>query len=347
MLGEVAVDGGLQVDQRAEYAAAQAAPGHGGEEGFDRVEPGAGGRCVVERPALVPGEPSAHLRVFVGGIVVEDHVDQLASRDRRLDRVEEADELLMAVPLHAAAEHGPVEHVEGGEQGGGAMPDIIVRHRPGLAGLERQARLGAIEGLDLALFVDRQHDRMAWRGQIEADDVRELGDELGITAALEAAQPVRLQLVRGPDPLHRSQGQPGSLGHHATGPVGRLARRLAAGQSHHTLHHGVRRGRLARLSGPVAQQPVDAGLGEALLPAPDRRAADLSAAGNLRHVQPLGRGEDDPCPRHMLLRPVTVGQDRRQTLAILRRDYGTNQMGHGQTIAQPRQRMNLPNASVH
>jgi hypothetical protein len=227
------------------------------------------------------------------------------------------------------------------------MPDIIVRHRPGLARLERQARLGAIEGLDLAHFVDRQHDRMAWRGQIEADDVRELGDELGITAALEAAQPVRLQLVRGPDPLHRSQGQPGSLGHHATGPVGRLARRRAAGQSHHTLHHGVRRGRLARLSGPVAQQPVDAGLGEALLPAPDRRAADLSAAGNLRHAQPLGRGEDDPCPRHLLLRPLAIGHDRRQALAILSQDPRANRLCHGPTLAQLNKNMNPKNASMH
>ena len=121
---------------------------------------------------------------------------------------------------------------------------IVVGHRAGLAGLERQARLGAVEGLDLALFVDRQHDRMARRRQIEADDVRELGDELGITAALEGADAMRLQLVGRPDPLHGAQGQPGSLGHHATGPVGRLARRRAAGQRHHTLHHGVRRGRL-------------------------------------------------------------------------------------------------------
>ena len=87
-----------------------------------------------------------------------------------------------------------------------------------------------------------------------------------------------------------------------------------------TIASGV--ARLAGLSGLVAQQPVDAGLGEALLPAPDRRPADPSAAGNLRHVQSLGRVQDDPDPRHLLLRPVAIGQDRRQTLAILGRDKG-------------------------
>jgi len=69
----------------------------------------------------VAGEPGSHLRLLVGGVVVEDHVHHLAGRDFCFDGVEEADELLMAMALHAAAEHRAVEHVEGGEQGGGSM----------------------------------------------------------------------------------------------------------------------------------------------------------------------------------------------------------------------------------
>ena len=232
---------------------------------------------------------------------------------------------------HAAAEHRAVQDVERGEQRGGAVADIVVGHRPGLAGLERQTRLGAVQGLDLALLVDREHDRMARGRQVQPDDVRELGDELGITAALEAAQAVGLQPVGRPDPLHGPQGQAGGLGHHPAGPVGRLAGRLAAGQRHHALHGRLGRRRLAGLSGLVVQQPVDAGLGEALLPAPHRRPADPGAPGDLRHVQPLGRVQDDPGPRHMLLRPVAIGQDRRQALAILGRDKGTDRLCHAQT----------------
>ena len=61
-------------------------------------------------------EPGAHLRVLVGGVVVEDDVDDLAGRHLGLDGVEEADELLVPVALHVAADDGAVEHVEGGEQ---------------------------------------------------------------------------------------------------------------------------------------------------------------------------------------------------------------------------------------
>ncbi len=52
--------------------------------------------------------------------------------------------------LHAAADHGAVEDVEGGEQGGGAVALVVVGHGAAFAGLHRQAGLGAVERLDLA-----------------------------------------------------------------------------------------------------------------------------------------------------------------------------------------------------
>ena len=70
----------------------------------------------MEGPARVTGEPGHDLRLLVDGIVVEDRVDDLSGRDRRLDRVEEADELLVPVALHAAADHRAVKHVERREQ---------------------------------------------------------------------------------------------------------------------------------------------------------------------------------------------------------------------------------------
>ena len=56
--------------------------------------------------------------MLVGGVVVEDDVDELAGRDRRLDGFEEADELLMPVALHVACDEaagraGCVECVAG------------------------------------------------------------------------------------------------------------------------------------------------------------------------------------------------------------------------------------------
>ena len=55
-------------------------------------------------------QPGQHFGMFVGGIVVEHRVDRLLGRDLAFDGVEEADEFEVAVPLHAAADHGAVEH---------------------------------------------------------------------------------------------------------------------------------------------------------------------------------------------------------------------------------------------
>src|SRR5882762_9902274 len=74
-----------------------------------------------------------HLRMLVGRIIVDDGVDHFPHRDLLLDRVEEADELLVAMALHIAADDGAVEDVEGCEQRGGAVTFVVVRHRPGTA----------------------------------------------------------------------------------------------------------------------------------------------------------------------------------------------------------------------
>jgi hypothetical protein len=123
-------------------------------------------------------------------------VDQLAGGHRPLDGIEEADELLMAMTCHALADHRAVEHVEGCEQRGRAVALVVVRHRPGAALLHRQARLGPVEGLNLALLVDRQHHSMSRRIDVQPDDVLDLGGELGIGRQLEAADLMGSQAVR-------------------------------------------------------------------------------------------------------------------------------------------------------
>ena len=61
----------------------------------------------VEGPAGMPGQPLAHLRVLVSCVFVNDGVDLLSRRHLRLDGVEEADELLVPVTLHIAADTVP------------------------------------------------------------------------------------------------------------------------------------------------------------------------------------------------------------------------------------------------
>ena len=52
-----AVDGGLEIDNRAEDPAFEAAFGQFGEEALDRIEPGSGCRREMERPSRVTFEP--------------------------------------------------------------------------------------------------------------------------------------------------------------------------------------------------------------------------------------------------------------------------------------------------
>ena len=89
MFGKVALDGSLQIDHRMETAATDTFSGQHGEEVLDSVEPRAGSRGEVKRPAGMPFEPGFDPRMFVGGVVVDDSFDQLAGRYGALDVIEE------------------------------------------------------------------------------------------------------------------------------------------------------------------------------------------------------------------------------------------------------------------
>src|SRR5438046_3862709 len=62
----------------------------------------------------------------------------------------------------------------------GAIALVVMRHRPAAALLHRQPRLGAVERLDLAFFIDRQHQGFVGWIEVKADDILDLGDEVRI-----------------------------------------------------------------------------------------------------------------------------------------------------------------------
>ena len=115
----------------------------------------------MEGKALVAVEPGPDLWMLMGGVVVENDVDGLIRRDLGVDQVQEADELLVPVALHIAPDDRPVEHVEGGEQGGrspGSGPGqavslVVVGHGAETPPLYGQARLGPVQRLDLCSHV--------------------------------------------------------------------------------------------------------------------------------------------------------------------------------------------------
>jgi uncharacterized protein VirK/YbjX len=70
-----------------------------------------------------------------------------------------------------------------------------VGHRPTTALLERQARLGPVQCLNLALFIHTQYESLLGRIQLQSDDVGHLLEELRVTRQLEGLHPMRLQVM--------------------------------------------------------------------------------------------------------------------------------------------------------
>ncbi len=90
---------------------------------------------------------------------------------------QELQEFLMPVTGHAFPDHGSVQQVQSGEQGCGAVPLVVVRHRAAAPFLQRQARLGAIQGLDLTLLIKAQHQGLVRRVQLQAHHIGQFLDE--------------------------------------------------------------------------------------------------------------------------------------------------------------------------
>src|SRR6266511_3668002 len=203
-------------------------------------------------------KPFADLRMPVRGIVVDDRVDRLSLGHVRVDLIEEADEFLMPMALHVAADNGAVEDSERGEQRGGAVALVVVRHRSGATWLHRQSRLGVIERLDLALLIDREDDGMGGRVDIETDHIPELVGELRIVRQLECPDTVRREMVGLKDALHRPQADPYRLGQHPSRPMSGFSRRRPGHEVDNLLDGRGRQRWLARFARLVVQQPINA-----------------------------------------------------------------------------------------
>ena len=150
VFGEVAVDGDLQVGHTPEDAASDALAGDLGEEAFDEIQPRRrGGREMQTEPGMLR-EPPLHVRMLVGGVVVDHQMQIEIRRGPLVDHGQKPDEFLVTMTGRAVADDRAVQHVEGGEQSGSAVPLVVVRHRARSALLQRQPRLGAVERLNLA-----------------------------------------------------------------------------------------------------------------------------------------------------------------------------------------------------
>ena len=93
----------------------------------------------------------------MGGVVVHDEVNFLFGRHLFFQLVEEFDELFGAMAWQAGAHYFPVQDVESGEQGGGAVELVIVGLPLRQSWPQGQKGSRPVQGLNLALLVHAQH----------------------------------------------------------------------------------------------------------------------------------------------------------------------------------------------
>ena len=277
-------------------------------------------------------QPFSHLGMFVRGVVVEDDVDDLAGRHFGFDCVEKADEFLMSMALHAAADNGAIEDVERGEQRGRAVALVIVGECSAPSRLHGQAGLGSIEGLDLRFFVDRKHDGMGGWIDVEADDIPQLAGKVDVVGELEAPKPMGRQPVCFPDPMHARRTDANDIGHHPNGPVGRLTRWLGHGEIEHALHGISGHRRFAWRAGLVAQEPIHTLMHEAFLPAPDIGFGKPGATNDLVRAETIRCRQNDLGSGDVLLSAIAITDDPLETTAIFKRDGDTDPCSHAGTI---------------
>lgn len=106
------------------------------------------------------GQPLLDLGMFVRGVVVDDQVQVDLGQSLTINRVEKLDPLLMSMASLALSDQCSIEYANGGKQRRRAVAFVVVGHRPQPTGEHRQALLSPVEGLNLALFITREHQRM-------------------------------------------------------------------------------------------------------------------------------------------------------------------------------------------
>ena len=92
--------------------------------------------------------------MFVGAVIVQHQMELQLLGELIIQLTQESQELLVAMPWKALADDFAFQDFQRGEQRRGPMADIIMSEGAAPAFLERQTRLSAVLGLDLALLID-------------------------------------------------------------------------------------------------------------------------------------------------------------------------------------------------
>lgn len=131
--------------------------------------------------------------MLVGSVVIHDQMHVESFRETGVHMARKIEKLLVTMMVSALTQHGSGDGVEGCEQCGGSVSDIVVRDSFHVAKAQGQHRLATLQSLNLALLIHAQDRGFIRRVQIQPDNVPYLLDEEGVIGNLKVTRSVRLQ----------------------------------------------------------------------------------------------------------------------------------------------------------
>ena len=331
-LGDVRVNRGNQLRDTAKDPATNLFGRQVSKHTFDQVEPRTAGGREMHVDARVARQPPLDRGVFVRGIVVGDQMQGLALGDLAINQPKKLQPFLVPMARQAGGDKGALRDMQGGKERGGAMALVIMRHRAAATGLQRQAGLRAIQGLDLAFLIHAEDDGMLGRVQIQAHHILQLVLEVRISTELKGPDPVGLQAMGGPDPLHE-RGIRAQVPRQGAGrPVGGGGRRRLGRRLQNACGEGLARlGRTPsawRILGE-AGETLD---GEAVTPEAHGLPTRAQRGGNVLVVVARGRQHGDLRAKHESRRRPPAASPSLQLLAFRLRDLNERGHAHGRLL---------------
>ncbi|OQC72301.1 MAG: hypothetical protein BWX44_01756 [Spirochaetes bacterium ADurb.Bin001] len=188
--GNECFDGLAQLGGAFDAEAAERLPGQDPKPNLHLIEPTGGSGREMEMNIGMAGQP--RVAFLVGAVIVQDHVQFLLRSGVGHHLVHELEELFSPLQLRDGGLDLAGGDGEGGKEVEGSMAFVRA-----LVGADDRAVVRfhvtglSFQRLDAGLFIDRDHQRLLRRVEIEPDDIGRFGGELLVGAHAPRALPLQ------------------------------------------------------------------------------------------------------------------------------------------------------------
>src|SRR6267143_530378 len=125
----------------------------------------------------------------------------------------------MAMPWKALPDDLAFQDFQSSEQGRRSVAHIIMREGAATPFLERQSRLSPVQRLNLARFIETEHQAFFRRVEIKANHISQFLQKLNVPRQFESARSMWLEIVLPPQAMDGTRANILSPSHRPTTPV--------------------------------------------------------------------------------------------------------------------------------